>query len=520
MNIITNLFETEGTLFDQTKEEIKKVYLSDERPWVIGFSGGKDSTTVVQLVFDALSELETSQLTKKVYVISSDTLVETPLIIQSINTTLRRIEEKALELGLPFETHKVKPKIEESYWVNIIGKGYPTPNQQFRWCTDRMKIEPSNRFIKDKVDSFGEVIILLGVRESESKTRADVIKSHTTEGKILMRHSTLTNAYVYAPIKKFDVDEVWFYLLNHPSPWGDDNQALYQLYSDSSAGECPLVVDKAIKDSAGSCGNSRFGCWACTVVSEDKAVNGFIESGHDWMSPLLELRNWLADIRDDRSMRMKYRMDGQMYLLKVNTKIHNGVECIHITKKGNRLQEYIPLDEFTIVKRNELKDYIKKNNIDLASGNDPNILIEDEDGKLGRLGLGPFTFEARKEILRRLLLTQKDIKHPYDKNYELIQEEELREIRRIWINQGDFEDCLPKIFNEVFGYDLDWETDDRLIFDEDDLTNLELLCKEEGLDFRLMKKLLLIEKEYSSLKLRRGLMNRISSALTQDYLHL
>ncbi|MCM3741911.1 DNA phosphorothioation system sulfurtransferase DndC [Oceanobacillus luteolus] len=520
MSIISNLFNDQVTLIEDAKEEIRKVYLEDDRPWVVGYSGGKDSTVVIQLVYEALKELSSEQLNKKIYVISSDTLVETPLIIQSINTTLRRIEEKAIEDNLPIETHKVKPMIEQSFWTNIIGKGYPSPNQQFRWCTDRMKIDPANQFIMDKVNSFGEVIMLLGVREQESATRANVIKSHSTEGKLLMRHSTLTNAYVYAPIKKFSVDDVWNYLLNHESPWGDDNYELYRLYSDSNSGECPLVVDKTIKEAAGSCGNSRFGCWVCTVVNEDKALTGFINNGHDWMKPLLNFRNWLSSIRDDRSMRMKYRMNGQVYYLQVQIIEHNGEDCILIPKKGDRKREFIPVTEFEIIDQAELKTYLKENNIDLSTSDDPNILIRDSEDNYYRLGLGPFTLEARKEILTRLLKVQKNLKHPHDESYQLIQEDELKEIRKIWFNNGDFEDSLPMIYYDIFGYDLDWEKDDRLLFDRDDLTQLELMCEEEGLDYRLMKRLLLIEKEHSEFKMKRGLMDQLSSALNQDYLHL
>ena len=142
MSIISDLFNDQETLIEDAKEEIRKVYTEDDRPWVVGYSGGKDSTVVIQLVYEALRELPREQLRKKIYVISSDTLVETPLIIQSINTTLHRIETKAIEDGLPIETHKVRPMVEQSFWTNIIGKGYPSPNQQFRWCTDRMKIDP------------------------------------------------------------------------------------------------------------------------------------------------------------------------------------------------------------------------------------------------------------------------------------------------------------------------------------------------------------------------------------------
>ncbi|WP_079478869.1 DNA phosphorothioation system sulfurtransferase DndC [Halobacillus salinus] len=518
--IISDAINNKTTIIDQAKEEIKNTYLSDDRPWVIGYSGGKDSTVVVQLVFEALSEMPVDQLTKKVHVISSDTLVETPLIIQSINTTLRRIEEKAVELDLPVETHKVKPMLEQSFWVNIIGKGYPSPNQQFRWCTDRLKIDPANQFIKDKVNSFGEVIMVLGVRETESATRANVIKSHSVEGKVLMRHSTLSNAYVYAPIRKFDLDEVWNYLLTFESPWGDDNYELHRLYKESGSGECPLVVDKTVKESAGSCGNSRFGCWVCTVVNEDKALSGFIDNGHDWMKPLLDFRNWLASIRDDRTRRMKYRMDGQVYFRPMQIKEVEGVEYVIIPKKGSRRKDLIPLEKYEIIEKHELKSYLDKNNIDLSSSDDPMVLILDDKGNHCQLGLGPFTLEARKEILEYLLQIQRDLVHPFDEEYDLIKDEELKEIRKIWFNHGDFEDSLPDIYKTTFGEELNWEKDERLIFDQDELHQLEMMCQEEGIDFKLVKKLLLIEKDYTGYKVRRGLMDQLGSALQQDYLHL
>lgn len=519
-NLISNLFNNTCDLINETKEEIKKMYLSDNRPWVVGYSGGKDSTVLCQIVFESLSELSHNELHKKVYIISSDTLVETPLIIKSINTTLHNIQKKALELGIPIETHKVKPEPTQSFWANIIGKGYPSPNQQMRWCTDRMKIEPANKFILDKVSKFGEVIMLLGVREDESATRANVIKSHSVEGKTLMKHSTLSNAYVYAPIKKFTLDDVWEYLLNHESPWGNDNTELYKLYQDSNSGECPLVIDKTIKETAGSCGNSRFGCWTCTVVSEDKALNGFIESGEEWMRPLLEFRNWLASIRDDRTKRMKYRMDGQIYFLNIRTETIDGEQYAILPKKGSRAKQVIPFHYFNIVKEENLSNYLKEHNIDLSAPEDDKILIQKSDGTYAQLGMGPFTMEARKEILRKLLETQKSLKHPTDPKFELIQEEELRVIRTYWLENGDWEDSLPKIFFEIIGEHLDWDYDDRPMFTEDQITDLELICQQNGIDFKLIKKLIAVEKNYAGYKVKRGIYDEIEKILTQDYLHI
>lgn len=442
---------------EHAKSLIKDIYLQDQRPWVVGYSGGKDSTVLVQLVFQALSELQQAQLHKKVYVISSDTLVETPLIISSIDTTLMRIQKRALELGLPFETHKVRPEIDKTFWVSLIGKGYPSPRQKFRWCTDRMKIDPANRFIMDKVSTFGEVVMLLGVRDDESVTRAQVLESHTVEGKTLMKHSTLSNAYVFAPIRDFSVDDVWSYLLHEESPWGNDNHELMALYQNSQSGECPLIIDKDIKESAGSCGNSRFGCWVCTVVQEDKALIGFIDNGEEWLTPLLEFRNWLSEIRDVRDYREKHRMDGTIY-----------------------------------------------------------FVGQDEDRKLG---LGPFTLEARQMILRKLLETQKKVKNPYDPNYELILPEELKVIRQLWRKDGEWADTLPTMYNEIFGEDLDWDYDDRPLFEPDQLTDLEILCKEQDISISLIKKLISIEKDHSGYRIRRGLLQEFDKTLQQDWLH-
>lgn len=528
-SVISNLFENQMSLVEESKELIKKAYREDTRPWVVGYSGGKDSTVAVQLIFEAMLEMPRNELTKKVYVISSDTLVETPLIINSINQTLSRIQKEAIKQQLPIETHKVKPLFENSFWVNIIGRGYPSPNQTFRWCTDRLKIDPSNQFIKEKVSTFGEVIMVLGVREDESVSRGNNIRSHTVEGKMFMRHSTLANAYVFAPIRKFALDDIWNYLLNTPSPWGDDNFELHKLYQDSSSGECPLVVDKSIKESAGSCGNSRFGCWVCTVVTEDKALTGFIQSGEDWMKPLLDFRNWLTSIRDDRTKRTKYRMNGQTYIRETKVVINSdGKAFVIIPKKSGRPKSEVEFDKYTIVKKENLAAYIEENNINLGAAEDHMFLIEyteiglegEEMLKYGQLGLGPYTLETRNEILLRLLAVQATIKHPTDPYYELISEDELKVIREIWFKEGVWEDLVSESYHKVFAHYPNFDSDDQAIISSDQLSDLELLCQEYNVDLRTMKKLINMEQKYAGFKYRRGINEDISKILKQDYLHL
>lgn len=426
------------------RSQIKELYLSDARPWIIGYSGGKDSTTVVQLVFDALRTLPKSKLKKQIYVLSSDTLVEAPPVIAFLEFNLKKMAAAARAIGFPLSTHMVRPEYDQTFWVSIIGKGYPSPTQNFRWCTDRMKINPANKFIRERVSEHGEVVMLLGTRRSESSTRAQSMALHEIEGTFLKRHSSLLNAFVYAPIEFMTTSEVWIYLQQVESPWGGDNKALISLYKSAQAGECPLVVDKTTP----SCGNSRFGCWTCTVVERDKSMESMIDNGEEWMLPLLEFRDWLKEIREP--------------------------------EKGYRSY-----------KRRGGGTYFKQD---------------------GTRGVGPFTLDARREILTRLLSAQKGIKHP------LIHAEELRQINRCWIQDGDWDNSVQAILDKVGLKFEDLELgDDQAVFGGEEGRILSDLCDKEGVPVDLVKKLLNIEKDVHALAKRKGIMERLDSALSEEW---
>lgn len=61
-------------------ETVRNLYMADDIPWVIGYSGGKDSTATLQLVWLALRELPKDKLKKVVHIINTDTMVESPVI--------------------------------------------------------------------------------------------------------------------------------------------------------------------------------------------------------------------------------------------------------------------------------------------------------------------------------------------------------------------------------------------------------------------------------------------------------
>lgn len=279
-------------------------------PWIIGYSGGKDSTLVAHLVFEMLMALPPSERRRQVHIVANDTLVESPLVVQHIIDSITEIENAALAFGLPVVTKITRPAPDQSFWVNLIGRGYPSPNRSFRWCTDRMKILPTSRYIKSQADTAGQVILLLGVRRSESATRAASVGRYDN-GERLNKHNDLQGCMVFRPIVELDTDDVWEFLALNEPPWGGSHLKLIGLYREASGGECPVVTSK---EDAPSCGttSSRFGCWTCTVVEKDRSLEGFVESGYAEFSPLLDFRDWLASIRNDKARRQARRRDGRV----------------------------------------------------------------------------------------------------------------------------------------------------------------------------------------------------------------
>jgi DNA sulfur modification protein DndC len=294
-------------LLKETRNSLKENYLADDRPWVVAFSGGKDSTLVLQLVYELLIDLN-EKAVKPVHIVCSDTRVEPPNIAEYVHNNLKQLEGHSKQSRFPLFIHIVQPNPHESFWFNVIGKGYPTPTSSFRWCTTKMKIKPSRRVIDQVAKEHGGVLILTGVRRSESANRAKTIQAREYNSRGLHSHQDIPNALIMSPISEWDTDSVWQYLFTHnPAPWGADHGFMLNLYRQASGGECPIVLDL----NTPSCGNSRFGCWTCTVVAQDRSMKGFIDSGATELIPLYNFRNRLKEeIRPNPKMRLNQRRDG------------------------------------------------------------------------------------------------------------------------------------------------------------------------------------------------------------------
>jgi len=446
-------------------EEIQHTFLGDERPWIIGFSGGKDSTCILSLIYFAVKSLKKEQRSKKpIYIVSSDTLVETPVVVDQMNGILKAVEKQGKKDGILITGNPVHPKHNETFWVNLLGKGYPAPQQKFRWCTERMKIDPVSNFIKNTAATSGEVILALGSRSKESASRSQVIDKHRIKGTSLGRHSTLSNAFTYMPIVDWDADEVWEYLLSAPCPWGGDNMNLFDLYKGSNQGECPLVIDK----STPSCGNSRFGCWTCTVVTKDRALEGLIDSGEVWMKALLNFRNKIYQSTDP-AKKKQYR----------NWKRRTG-------------------------------------RVSYISGHDIN---DDENDEIRHIP-GPYWLKVRQEWLHELLSIEKELNEQGHK-IELIKTFEIEAIRQEWLrdpNEPDWEDSLPRLYHNVYPEKhIDWVENDAGVFTSHDSKLLKELSEKHDIPSELLLKLLEEEIHVTGLGSRRGILKKLESILKRDW---
>ena len=437
-------------------DEVKELYLADQVPWVVGYSGGKDSTAVLQLVWLALRELPEDQRTKPVYVISTDTLVENPIVAAWVTRSLDTMREAARSEGLPIEPNRLVPEVQDTFWVNLIGKGYPAPRPKFRWCTERLKIKPSNSFIRRVVRRHGEAILVLGIRKAESAARARTMARHE-KGRVRERlspNASLPNSLVYSPIEAWTNDEVWMFLMQIPNAWGHPNKDLLTMYQGASAdGECPLVVDATTP----SCGDSRFGCWTCTLVDQDKSMSAMIQNDEEkeWMLPLLELRNEL-DVVDDKPLRDWRRMHGGVMLF------HDQPVHGPYTQESREHWLRRVLEAQTWI-RNEGPDHMR--------------------------------------------------------SMELVTMEELHAIRHLWVfEKHEIEDSLPGIYTEVTGEEFPGRPlDEHMSLGADDIDLLRDICDGDDLHFEMSRSLLSVERRYRTMARRAGLFKEMEDVIRRSF---
>ena len=442
-------------------DTVRNLYLCDDIPWVIGYSGGKDSTATLQLVWLALSALPKEKLKKQVHIINTDTMVESPVISKWVQASLKTMDENAMKQNLPFVTHRLTPALDNTFWVNFIGRGYPFPRKKLRWCTDRLKIQPVNAFVKEKIAEHGEIIMVIGTRKAESARRAKTMAYYEKKRvrELLSPNQSMVNELVFSPLEDWTDNDVWVFLMQYKNPWGYSNKDLLTLYRGATAdNECPLMVEKGLP----SCGKSRFGCWVCTMVEKDKSMEAMISNDDEkaWMSSLLEFRNKFGDEEHDRERRTFRKMTG--YLQGSYKQLYH----------GPYKQEY---------REAWLKELLK-------------IQKDIND-------MGPEEF----------------------RDLELITIPELRNIRRIWVfEKHEFLDSLPTIYEEVMGKefpDPEWLAPEAFKSEEWGILKevVEELYPDEELAFEMAYSLIDIENNSNSLNQRKGVIDALKACIQRNY---
>ena len=439
-------------VFEDIIEEMTYVYKHDNRPWLIGYSGGKDSTLLVSLVIETVMRLPERERTKHIFIVTSDTGVENPIVKKYMHSSSNKINEFSKKINANIQADIIYPEVVQSYWSLVIGLGYPTPEPPgFRWCTERLKILPMNRYTNSIIEQHGEVILLLGVRKAESSTRKRSITAREIEGKILTRHTDIPKAHVYNPLTEIKNELVWEYLLKDDgvSTWGVDMKYLFSLYQGEDLGEEQSVIGQVNKDKIPITGNSRFGCWCCTIVKIDKSLQKFIDNGSKELIPLSDFRDWLVSIRQDPEFRDNKRRNGKVY------------------QKSN-----------------------------------------------GEYGFGPFKLSARQEILKRLLVLQRDT------GFELITNEELKTIDTLWDLEGDLtRRRLVDIYYEVYGERLPWDEYKEPLYDLGIIDEIRETAEKSDIPFELVTKLIVMINSNKYIAKSTKLKKEFDKLLNQEWIH-
>lgn len=446
------ILEDKFQCFEDIIEEMTYVYQHDNRPWLIGYSGGKDSSLLVSLVVETVLRLPKNKRTKPIYIVTSDTGVENPIVKRYMHSSSAKINEFSEKIGANIKADIIYPESAQTFWSLVIGLGYPTPEPPgFRWCTERLKILPMNRYTNSIIEKHGEVILLLGVRKAESLTRKRSISSREIEGKLLTPHSDIAKAYVYNPLTEIENELVWEYLLkdNGISSWGVDMKYLFSLYQGEDLGEEQSVIGQIDKDKIPVTGNSRFGCWCCTIVKVDKSLQRFIDNGSKELEPLREFRDWLVSIRQNPEFRDNKRRNGKVY------------------QKAN-----------------------------------------------GEYGFGPFKMSARQEILKRLLILQRDT------GFELISNEELKMIDTIWDSEGDLtRRKLVEIYHDVFGERLSWDEYKESLYDLEIINQIQKAAEDAEVPFELITKLIVMINSNKYMAKSAKLKKEFDKIMSQEWVH-
>jgi DNA sulfur modification protein DndC len=225
--------------------------------WLLAFSGGKDSTSVLVLAVEFLRRRRPAGVSLEV--LYADTLLEIPQMARHAERMLAHVEALAGAEGLPLRVQRLRPPPDQTFWVLVLGKGYPVPSFRFRWCTDRLKVRPMRR-AAERGDP--NAVMLVGVREGESAVRDGRLRQACGRGECGPAAVGKAGPFpAVSPIREWRSCDVWDFLVFRAPQWGWPTAGLWRLYGE----------DEAV----------RYGCWLCPLVREDRALPAAMKAAED-----------------------------------------------------------------------------------------------------------------------------------------------------------------------------------------------------------------------------------------------
>lgn len=235
---IWDVFEqTEETRLDRLIKWSFAVFdsLDPTLEYQLAFSGGKDSHVLLG-IYLCWCKIRGKNLQLKV--VFSDTFLESSRLYDLVDSAAKLCGN----LSIPFL--KVHPAIEKTFWVRLIGLGYPVPNYRNRWCTKDLKTKPMQRI---------GGIVLAGSHEGESTKRTARLKSC---GSSECGIDKIANKV--EPLTVWQNCDIWDWIILF------SDEALYQGASHNLMSLYDITESEA--------GSLRMGCFMCPVVKAERII--------------------------------------------------------------------------------------------------------------------------------------------------------------------------------------------------------------------------------------------------------
>lgn len=266
-------------------------YAQRYQHWAIAFSGGKDSSALVSVVLYLIASGRVPR-PKTLTVLYGDTRQELPPLNIAALQTLAAVRAAG------YEARVVLPALDDRYFVYILGRGVPPPNNNtLRWCTAQLKVEPMTAALKELRDLHGEKFLMLtGVRVGESAARDQRIafscgKNGAECGQGWYQETTpAAVADTLAPLLHWRVCHIWDWLTFEAPAITPAVSLVAQVYGGEEAEEI----------------NARTGCVGCPLATKDTALDNLL-SMPDWsyLAPFKRLRPLYVELRRFKHRKQK-----------------------------------------------------------------------------------------------------------------------------------------------------------------------------------------------------------------------